>query len=528
MSLAAPATRQVSSSTSITAPVGGLNALSPIPAMAETDAIVIRNFFPEAFGVRVRKGTHYQAIGLNGDVNSILYYVPQVGTTRIYAVDQSQIMDVTVPGDYSAGAPLCASTYSWWSHVNFANAAGTHMLALNGVDEGVLVSPDGLHRLIFGDGVVPYTIAGINPQLLLAPCVAHRRIWMVEKDSTKAWYLPPEAVYGVAKFFDFGANFSRGGHLQALVVYSQDSGLGPDDYLAAISSNGEVSMYAGIDPEDPDTWRQIGVYYIGPTFTRRCYTQYAGDIAILTQYGLVPLSSVAKPTNVSVLDNALSRKIQSLLSAVMTEGGYRSGWAIQMYPDANMLLINIPGINAASTTQLVLNTVTMAWTVFVDMPANCWSTVLGTLLFGTNGKVLRAWEGAQDNVDFDNENGVPIRADCQQAFSYFGTPGQNKHFKMLRPTFIQSGKFVYRAGANMAFDFTTIPPPAALSLASYGIWNVDLWNQAYWSGGAQSGKQWVFVRGISYAASVRIALEASTEVIWAATDWVFEKGGIAG
>jgi hypothetical protein len=199
-----------------------------------------------------------------------------------------------------------------------------------------------------------------------------------------------------------------------------------------------------------------------------------------------------------------------------------------MYPDANMLLINIPGINAASTTQLVLNTVTMAWTVFVDIPANCWSTVLGALLFGTNGKVLRAWEGTQDNVDLDNANGKPIRADCQQAFSYFGTPGQSKHFKMLRPTFIQSGKFVYRAGANMAFDFTTIPPPASAELAAYGLWNVDHWNQVVWSGGAQSGKQWVFVRGISYAASVRISIETTAEIIWAATDWVYEKGGIAG
>jgi hypothetical protein len=116
------------------APTGGLNALNPISNMPETDAIVMRNFFPEPFGCRVRKGYKEHATGLTGAVASLMRYNAIDGISHLFAVDQVGIFDVTAPGDYSAATPLKPSTNPWWQYTNSANPAGTWLIAFNGVE----------------------------------------------------------------------------------------------------------------------------------------------------------------------------------------------------------------------------------------------------------------------------------------------------------------------------------------------------------------------------------------------------------
>jgi hypothetical protein len=474
-----PATRQISGSTTVPAPTGGLNAISPISNMAETDAIIMRNFFPEPFGCRVRKGYKQHATGLDGAVDSILTYNGQDGTTKLFAVDQSHVMDVTAPGDYSAATPVCTSANPWWQHTNFSTPAGTQMIAFNGVDDGILWSSDGLHRLVAGDGTTEYTWKDVDPQDLVVPVVYQRRLWAVEVKSTKAWYLP-----------------------------------------------GECAIYKGNDPDSTDSWGLVGLFYTGSTFTRRCAVRFGGDVAILTQYGLITVGSMAKPTEYSVLDNALSQKVQYLISEVISEGSYRSGWAVVFDPSINMMLINVPGIVPSQTFQLAYNTLTKAWSIFEGQIAYCWYTVFDSILFGGDGILYRAWEGNLDDVPLDGEGGTLITAQAQQAFSYFKLPGELKHYKMFRPTFLYSGKFDYQAGANMNFDFATLPPPAAFNTSNFGVWNTSLWGDDVWAGGSQSDKQWVSIVGIGYAAAIRIIVKTGSDLTWVSTDWLMEKGGV--
>lgn len=518
---------QFSGSTTVPSPIGGLNAINPISAMPESDAILMRNFFPEPYGVTVRKGYKEHATGLTGDVNTIMRYASADGTAKVFAVDDVGVFDVTAPGDYSAATPLCTVTNSWWQFTNMANINGTSMIAFNGVDDGILYTDTGLVRLVAGDGTTADTWKNVDPKKLVS-CVAHQhRLWAVEKDSTRAWYLPPEQVWGVAESFDFGGNFNRGGFLQSLETYTVDSGYGPNDYLAAISSAGEVSLYQGIDPGSLDTWKLIGVFYVGATFTRRCSTKFGGDFALLTQYGMVTMNSILQPATDSVLNNALSQKIQYLMSAVITEGASRAGWSITTYPSANMMVINVPGLDISQNFQLVYNTLTKAWAQFDGMTATCWQVIYDTLAFGTTGKVYRAWEGNLDNVKLDNSGGEEITAQCQQAFSYFQLPGSTKHFKMFRPTFVYGGRFDYKAGANMDFNFDGQPPPAAFTTADLGIWDVSKWDStARWAGGNQSDKKWVSIVGYGYAAAIRITVKTGSDLTWVSTDWLMEKGGV--
>ena len=512
----------------VQAATGGLNAYDSLVSMPEQDATILRNFIPEPYGCSVRKGYRLLTDGFAGYVRTIMPYNSVDGTTRLFGVDDDSIKDFTGKDTVTNADDVAPSTNPWWQFTNFANAAGTHLIAFNGVDDGFWYGPDGYTALVLGDGVVEGTWKNVDPKDLVNTVVHQKRVWAVQKDSCLGWYLPPEQVYGVATSFDFGGCFSKGGYLQALGTWTTDNGVGMEDRLVAISSRGEIAIYEGIDPNSADTWKLEGVYQAGPTFTRRCWTKYGADCAILTQYGIVTMSSCtdARATE-SVSKNTLSYKIQKLLSDLVIEGEFRAGWQILAYPNQNLLIVNVPGVTPAGNFQLAMNTITQAWTTFLGFTAQCWTTAGASILFGGFQAVYLGLNGTTDNADREGRNGVAIRAEAQSAFNYFGGAGQNKHFKMFRPAFVYGGEFNFRARANMDFAFGGEPPPAAVSYAKYGVWDEDVWDGiGVWSGGLLNSKNWVFVNGIGYAAAIRLMVETPFELSWIATDWALEPGGI--
>lgn len=518
--------RMISKGQSVPAPIGGLNSYDGLPAMPQQDAIMLRNFIPTAYGCTVRRGYQQVADGFAESVRSIFPWHGADGTNKIFAVDATHIYDATGGGTMTATEQLAPSTNPWWQHTSFANAAGVHTLAFNGTDDGFWYGPAGYMALVAGDGTTAGTWAGVDPKLLVNTVVHQKRVWTVQKDSNLGWYLPPEQVYGVAKSFDFGGCFGKGGFLQALATWTTDSGTGIDDKLLAISSRGEVAIYSGYDPEDPTIWKLEGVFQAGATFSRRCWTKYGGDCAILTQYGVVTMSSLLSAEE-SVSANTLSLKVQKIISDLVAEGEYRAGWQILSYPNEDMLIVNVPGLSLSANFQIAMNTITKAWTTFIGFRAQCWCLYGSSIVYGGQQAAYIGLTGTVDDVAMDGTGGVAIRAEAQQAFNYFGAQGQNKHFKMFRPSFVYSGDFTAKAKANMDFDFGGSPPPVASTYAKYGVWDEDIWDGgAVWGGGLLSSKQWIFIVGIGYAASVRLAVETPYELTWVSTDWAMETGGI--
>lgn len=517
--------QQISKTTTTVSPVGGLNTFDPISSMPDVDAISMINVYPTSYGVHLRKGSRLHADLFQQEVKTMMAWKDHTGNNKIFAVDDDGIYDISVAGDVS-GTPDINTTNGWLQHTQLGNAAGNHLIAFNGQDDGFWYSSLGWQRLSAGDGIVNGTWSGVDPADLIH-CTQHqKRVWAVEKDSTMGWYLPPNQLYGVAVNFDFGPLFSDGGYLQALTTWTHDGGAGPDDYLLAISSSGQVAVYRGIDPSSADTWEMVGVYYIGPTFTRRCFAKYGGDVVMLTQYGIVSMNSLSSAQSESVLVGALSRKVQSYISRLTVEGADRMGWQLQVYSPDNMLIVNIPGILSSQNQQLVLNTVHGSWATFSNQPAVCWMTDIDTLYYGMQGKIYRAWEGNNDQADYDNLNGTPIVGTVQQAFSNFGAIGNLKHFKLVRPTFIASNIFRYDIVLNVDYTFDGVSGSGDFPERSDGgLWDDGLFDSATWSGASNIINDWLGVTGMGFVASLLLRIESESEVIWTSTDWVFEIGG---
>ena len=223
--------------------------------MPEGFALVLRNFYAQPYGCQVRKGYRVHAEGLPGDVESVCSH--NKTTSKLYAFSTDSggatMFDVTTPMSPPV-LKLSGLANARWQHINFPNAAGVHLVAVNGADNMVWVQPNDVIVTVAAGSGAGNTINGVDPKNLIGVYAHQKRLWFVEKNSTSGWYLPPEQITGEAHMFEFGSNWTRGGTLSQIITWTIDDGNGADDHLAAISSQGEVSVYQGTDPEGADTW----------------------------------------------------------------------------------------------------------------------------------------------------------------------------------------------------------------------------------------------------------------------------------
>lgn len=364
-------------------------------------------------------------------------------------------------------------------------------------------------------------ITGINNNRFVNVNSLQERIYFVEKDSLSFWYLPVESLGGAAIQFPLGSIARNGGFLQAMGTWTLDAGYGVDDFGAFITSMGEVIVYKGTDPSDANNWSMVGVWQIGQSFNRRCFFKFGGDLLLITQGGLVPLAAALQSSR---LDPRiyLTDKIFYAVSQAADLYSTNFGWQIHYFASYNMLILNVPV--TGGTEQYVMHNITKSWARFTDIPATCFEMSGGEgMFFGSAGFVGKFYDGFSDA-------GNNIVGNAQQAYSYFDTRGQLKRFTLVRPI-LQTDSTVPNVLCGISTDFDTVSLSNQVSfnpsLASSGIWDSSLWDNANWGAGLTVSKVWQGVNGIGYSGSVNLSVASQgVDFHWASTDYVMEKGGV--
>ena len=306
---------------SLTIPYKGLNAKAPLSVMEPGFALSLSNLFCEPGGLRSRKGYTELAKNIPGSVAipTILSYFPKdAATASVYAAKDGKLYDVTGGGSgpWTEESGVVGAT-DWWTGINFQNIAGSFLCACNA--GGGYVIFNGTTWTTPVAGTDPGEIDGVDPADLVFIMEFKKRIWFIEKDSTNAWFLPTGQITGTASQFDFGEQFKHGGKLVAIVNWTIDGGEGLDDYLVAVSSEGDVVVYKGTDPTDAATFEKRGSWYVGTLPSgHRQVTQNGGDVYILSQSGLVPLSRLLEGSKFSLqADQRISEYIDPLITELM-------------------------------------------------------------------------------------------------------------------------------------------------------------------------------------------------------------------
>ena len=517
------------------APVKGINAYDALGFMPEGYALTLRNMFSQPYGCQVRHGYVQHVVDLPGKVESVMSHNTGADP-KLYAVLEEEpgiasMYDVTTPNTPGTAVIDGTLTNARWQHANFANAGGVFLVAVNGADNGILIYPNStVERLVEGDGTAPNTISGVDPAILVQVYSHQKRLWFVEKDSTRAWYLPPDQVFGVATDFNPGANWVRGGNLAMIITWTIDDGNGADDHLAFISTMGEVSIYKGLDPDNADTWSLQGVYFAGaPVAGHRVAVKFGGDILLLTQFGVVYLSDLLKSTKVNPAEENTGKYIQQLVSAAVTLHGDEFGWQPFIFPGANMLILNIPTSDTTSY-QFVQNDITKAWSEFIGYTAYCWELHREMPFYGSFGAVYRAWEQWTDGAIVADDGkvtlGEQIRWESQTTFSFFNEGPLQKQFHLVRPVIVSGGQFQISFSTNVNYSFDAPLSPASFDSYQPGEWDKGRWDAARWAGGLRTFMDWLAAEGIGVNASIRMLGRSSSETYWASVDWLYEPGGV--
>jgi hypothetical protein len=376
----------LASTASFPAPVGGLNARDSLAAMKPTDAVVMENWWPTPTSVNVRKGWINWSTGYANPVQSLFRYAPTSGSYKLFAASGSWFFDATAQGPVGF-AVVGGLSNALWQYTNIVTPGGSFLWCVNGVDNG---------KIYDGSTWADVSITGVASSSISSVNVFGNRLFMVQKNTLKVWYLAVQSIAGAATGFDLATIFPRGGSLVQMATWSIDAGAGLNDFAIFASSEGEIAVYQGIDPT---TWTKQGVYYIGRPIGKRPLMRMAGDVVYLCEQGIFPLS---KALLSATIDRAvaLTDKIQNTISQAVSAYELNTGWQMQMYPEQNQLWLNVP-IGNSQSVQYVMNTITSSWTKFSNMNANCWEVVGPSIYFGGAGRCLPRMEWADGRFRTD-------------------------------------------------------------------------------------------------------------------------------
>lgn len=516
-------------------PVGGLNFAAPINGMAATDAILLDNYICSRFGLTIRRGWAEHAVAIaGGSVRSLLPWTgADSASDALFAVTDAGVYDVTA----SVTAPVVAHALSGTGgagkvqSINFSAAGQNYLAACSEVDGYFRYSLSAGWGTV-ASGVGAGQVSGADPADLVQVCSWKNRLWFVERDSANVWYLPVLAVAGVAQKLDVGPFLSKGGHVTAAASWTMDAGVGIDDHLVILGSEGDVLVYKGTDPASSSTFSIVGTWNIGAMPEgRRNFTQSSGDLMIVSEYGLSPTSYLIKggQTGVEADPNNFVSRIQEVLRQDVGVAMDAEGWAVISHPTSALVIINSPAPAGGAQKQYVLDTHSLRWSTFSNIPAVCMVSYKRKLYFGTvNGRVCEALIGELDNVSLGlgQATGTYVECRLQAAFNYFEKPGQLKRWLMVRPTFVGSTRPGVLVAMNGDFDtqFPSGIPPYFHRTGS--LWGSAVWAVGRWFGSSQTYQFWQDIRGASYAGSLNMVVVAPGGTRLSSIDYMYEGGGV--
>lgn len=508
----------ISRTNSVPSPVGGLNAVDSIAAMPPQDAIVLDNWFPQPTFVSLRNGYQSQSTGLPAYVETLMAYSNLSTTEKLFGISGTAVYDCTTPGAVGS-AVVSGLTNARWEYTNVSVPGGAWLYAANGVDDPLAFDGTTWTKVT---AISTPAITGVTTTTLRNPVVWKSRLWFIQNNTNLAWYLPVQTIGGAAKSFDLSTIFRLGGSLQSIMTFSVASANSFDDYIGFLSTEGELAVYQGTDPDTPGAFVIAGVYRCGKPIGRRCWFKYGSDAVIICADGLV---SVTKLISVGIQqpEDAISYKIINLVNADAQMYAANFGWEGVVFPLGNKVILNVPQNTNSRMHQYVMNTVNAGWCSYgiISSPWNAatFCTLGNKLYFGGNQFVALADTGQSDG-------GAQILGTGKPAFSYMKTDKQ-KFFTMVRPLLQTTGNVSPVMSLNV--DFQDILPTGTPTFSAAGpaLWNVALWNVSYWSTGPTIQKDWQTVTGIGFAATIYLQVASKlSSVNWLSVDYCLQDGGI--
>lgn len=497
---------------SIPSPIEGWDAVSPIAAMSPKRAVRLINWFPQPDWVEPRKGYTRHSDTFTGEPVETLAAYHGLTTDKLFAWSGGSIFDVT------AASPATVTTVTGLAnsraqYINFATTGGNFLWTCNGAD-----TPKYFDGSTWASATITGDVAGADVCDVEA---FKNRLWFVGNDSSDAYYLAVDSIQGSSTAFPLGGLFTLGGYLQSIGTWSVDAGTGPQDYIAFVSSRGQVAIYGGDDPATD--FQLVGVFELGAPIGRRCLTRIGSDLAVISIDGVYPLSKAMIFERAAVVKATMTERIQRVMNQSARLYKENFGWQLISYPRGTRAILNVPVSENSEQQQYVMNTLSGAWCQFTGMNANCWELLLDNPYFGGNDGVI--YQADTGSTDF---NGI-LRADMMTAFNYFNTRGNQKRWMMCRPLITTDQQISPGLAFNVDFQYNAPISVQSTRPVVGAHWDEAVWDDSDWGGEITTQSNWTSVSGLGYCASIRLVVDVEPlgptdyatwgEALWGISSW---------
>lgn len=463
-------------------PTGGMNFIDPLAAMPETDSPWLLNVDCENQFIKVRNG--YQpfcdvgtgsilALGVYGNISNPATY-------KIYAyVDEAagvhNIYDIT-SGTASLAEALDDDDATQVQAINIFGR-----LAFS-VDQDYVQCGRIFDGSTWSDWGFTYSAVAIGGKVVTT---FKSRVYIF--NGTSMYYGGVSAVSGAMSGLDIASIFEGKGDIAWAAPLTSPGNRPEELYLAIGNQAGEILVYAGDYPADPN-WRIIGRFQVSPPANYNSVLAYNNDVYITTITGIVSLRGLFTSQEPEVI--YVSHKINPYFNRYFSENFINlfSGGSV-FVPELNKifflthLFFDRPGgslapYSAAFGTFFVYNVTSKSWSIHRSDEMGALGLMKGAVYYNRSLYIPNldtVW--TLDTTSFADDAAV-IPYQIESAWQSFGSINMNKRLLGIEP--ILKTDFT---GSDVTFKATSdfgrkTSQPASVSL-------LDGYNIPYYSVGVE-------------------------------------------
>lgn len=442
-------------------------------------ASVLENFLPTLAGCRLRGGCRAVSDATAPILEMFAY--DNAVTRKLFVTTADGIRDASLMDLIVAPSVLPAFSGANVVTAQFTTLGDTFLYAVNGADDPHIFDGSTWQRV--GAATTPISITGTGSDKFSHVWAFKSRLFFAVANSMKVWALPVGQVGGEAVDLNLAGVFQNGGRVLFGTTWTADSGSGFADRCVIVTDRGEVAIYEGIDPADPNNWRLVGRYEIPPPLGVNAHVKVSGDVLIATMQGLIPLSGVASKDPLALESIAVSRPISR--TWLRTAAGAGTGWKLVKWANAGCILVIPPAMQAEVWGVYAQ---TGAWFKITGWDMKAATMHDGRLYFGgLSGFVQMADATGRDD-------GTPFVGKFRGLMDQAPRPG-HKVVQQARAWFNTSDnisasvRFVSRDDA----PFGQLPLPWT-PISILGRWDNGRWDQMMWDQGGDemrlAGTHW--------------------------------------
>jgi len=215
----------------------------------------------------------------------------------------------------------------------------------------------------------------------------------------------------------------------------------------------------------------VGVYEIGRPLNKHGHFRAGGDLAVLTEDGIIPISEALKKDRAALQTVAISYPIEDAWKSAIANRTISYPISVSLWQSQTLLLIGTPAKVDGLNVSFAANARTGAWARFTGWDVRASIVVADQLYFADNtGKIFKADTGGLDD-------GASYT--CKYV-GKFSPSDQVRAANAVGITYRAVSEVPVTLDAMSDYNVTELDAPSPIANDSFSTWGTGIWGTFVW------------------------------------------------